>query len=154
MIPNNFPKNNPGYCKTYLYLQTFIYFRLKKNKIFPSNTTYNQQDPRSGRFLFNQIFGLTSALTGGGSDSSDEDEDDGKTKNCTCGKYLELKMVPGSLQHSPTITVLTSRKHFSQNAAIPTRRIALWAAGPPASIAIRGSRGSSTTVISTAARRF
>lgn len=108
---------------------------LQKNKF--QLTKSNRTSSRSGKFLFNQLFGLAAALTGGGlggggdSSSEEDDDDDGRAKNCTCGEFF-TKCVQ---------TILISIKIYSQSAASPTKKTGLWGDVPRESTGILGWPG-------------
>jgi hypothetical protein len=116
-----------------------------------TNTTA-RMTTRNGKFLFNQLLGLTSFLTGG-NDSGEDDDDEGKTKNCTCGEFYRCTLGQKPLRLIYKVnycTSLTSIKIFFQNVAKLIRKIVSLGGGPQESIDTPGWLELSTTVISTA----
>lgn len=75
-------------------------FLLQYTHHFKLNATSNRLNTKAtGRFLFNEIFGLFNSITGGtpisisgstGDDDDDDGNDDTRRKNCTCGKKCNL----------------------------------------------------------------
>ncbi|GLV32013.1 uncharacterized protein CBL_07772 [Carabus blaptoides fortunei] len=87
----------------------------------------------TGRFLFDQIFGLASAVTG---DDDDDDDDDsgGKVKNCTCEcgvSNQENRIVggrPTGVNRYPWVARIVYDGHFHCGASLLTAEYVLTAA--------------------------
>ncbi|EEZ99214.2 trypsin-1 isoform X1 [Tribolium castaneum] len=104
---------------------------VKKNRFQVTNST------RNGKFLFNQLVGLTSFLTGG-TDSSEDDDDEGKTRNCTCDfssecgqSNQENRIVggrPTGINRYPWVARIVYDGHFHCGASLLTEDYVLTAA--------------------------
>ncbi|RZC33800.1 Trypsin and/or DUF1986 domain containing protein [Asbolus verrucosus] len=96
-------------------------------------TNSSGMSTRNGKFLFNQLFGLTSLLSGG-SDSGEDDDDDGKTKNCTCEcghTNQENRIVggrPTGVNRYPWVARIVYDGHFHCGASLLTQDYVLTAA--------------------------
>ncbi|XP_063926216.1 trypsin-1-like isoform X2 [Zophobas morio] len=105
-----------------------------KNKFHVTNAT-SRIPARSGKFLFNQLFGLTSFLTGGVASLDDDDDDDGgKTKNCTCecGQTNQENRIvggrPTGINRYPWVARIVYDGHFHCGASLITQDYVLTAA--------------------------
>lgn len=104
---------------------------------FKNNVIYERSQREStngtGRFLFNQLFGIANLIAGGGSNDDEEDEDP-KTKNCTCECGLsnqENRIVggrPTGVNRYPWIARLVYDGHFHCGASLLTEDYVLTAA--------------------------
>lgn len=67
-------------------------FQKMFKEVLTPNSIANNHNNRTGKFLFNDLFNLASTLTGGTPNVDDEEDDLDQTrkKNCTCGTFKIL----------------------------------------------------------------
>ncbi|KAJ8919215.1 hypothetical protein NQ315_012203, partial [Exocentrus adspersus] len=117
-------------------------YSIKKNITlvpFSNRTVLSLGTSRGGRFLFNQLFGLTNFLTGNtdlfeSDDDNDTGNDDEKAKNCTCEcgvSNQENRIVggkPTGINRYPWIARIIYDGHYHCGASLLTEEYVITAA--------------------------